>query len=42
MEAVEAFPLDDELPSVQDVAGAFDLTSGKSIGEHLKSLRDDS
>jgi hypothetical protein len=40
MEEIEAFPTDDELPSVDQVAGAFDLTGGKTIEEHLKSLRD--
>lgn len=40
MEAVEAFPPDDELPSIRQVAGAFDLTNGRSIQEHLESLQD--
>lgn len=42
METVQAFPPDDELPSIQQVAGAFNLTGGRSIGEHLEHLRDDS
>ncbi len=40
MEDVQAFHREDELPSIRQVAGAFDLTSGKSIEEHLKRLRD--
>lgn len=40
MEAVEAFPPDGELPSIRQVAGAFDLTGVKSIHEHLRGLRD--
>jgi len=42
METVEAFPLDDELPSIREVAGKFDLTGGRSIDEHLENLRDGS
>jgi hypothetical protein len=40
LERIEAFPNDDELPSVEQVAGAFDLTGGKSVSEHLDRLRD--
>jgi hypothetical protein len=40
METVEAFPPDDELPSIRQVAGAFDLTAGQTIEEHLRNLRD--
>lgn len=40
LESIEAFPPEDELPTVEQVAGAFDITSGKSIEEHLASLRD--
>lgn len=42
MGSVEAFPPDDELPGIQDVAGAFDLTMGRSINEHLENLRNGS
>jgi len=40
MEQLEAFPPEDELPSVDQVAGAIDLTGGASIEQHLASLRD--
>lgn len=38
MERVEAFPDDGDLPSVERVAGAFDLALGKSVGERLGRL----
>jgi len=42
MEDLTAFPPDDALPGIRDVAGAFDLTMGRSIEEHLERLRDTS
>ena len=41
-EDVEAFPADEELPTIDQVAGAFDLMCGKSIRDHLDALRSDS
>lgn len=40
MEGITRFPPDEELPSIEDVAGAFDFTGDKSLAEHLESLRD--
>ena len=40
VEDVEAFPHEADLPTIEHVAGAFDLTGGKSISEHLDWLRD--
>lgn len=40
MEGVEAFPAEEDLPSIEQVTGSFDLTRGKSIEEHLENLRD--
>jgi hypothetical protein len=40
VEQIEAFPPENELPSIRQVAGAFDLTGGKSIEDHLASLED--
>lgn len=40
MDDIEPFPLDEDLPSLRDVAGKFDITRGKSIREHLESLWD--
>jgi hypothetical protein len=40
MERIVPFPPDEELPSIEDVAGAFDLIGDRSLAEHLESLRD--
>jgi hypothetical protein len=40
MQTVEAFPPDDGLPGIRQVAGAFDLTNGRSIQEHRERLHD--
>lgn len=34
------FPREEDLPSIDDVAGKFDITMGKSIADHLDMLRD--
>jgi hypothetical protein len=39
-EEIEAFPHEEDLPGLQDVAGRFDITRGKTIREHLESLWD--
>lgn len=39
MEEVEAFQADEDLPGIEQVAGGFDLTKGRSVGEHLDKLR---
>ena len=39
MEQVTVLPVDSDLPDVEDVAGVFDLTLGKSVKEHLESFR---
>ncbi len=39
MEDLTAIPKDSALPSIREVAGAFDLTMGRSIEDHLESLR---
>ncbi|MCL4540836.1 MAG: hypothetical protein M1396_00605 [Chloroflexi bacterium] len=40
MERLIPFLSDDQLPDIEDVAGAFDLTGDKSVAEHLERLRD--
>jgi hypothetical protein len=39
MESIEAFADDSELPSIESVAGALDLTLGDSVSDHLNRLR---
>jgi hypothetical protein len=40
MEDIEAFPHEEDLPGLQDVAGKFDITRGKSVQDHLEDLWD--
>jgi hypothetical protein len=39
-EELRPFPDQEALPGVEQVAGAFDLTGGKGLDEHLAGLRD--